>query len=94
MKKVINRFQYIDCTAIAISAGDSVRQGSVLIRDLEATAGDADSILFGWNVADIPDDAEEMADFLSDEYPSGDDDDLATVEVEGLSLVEYVSGQL
>ena len=26
MKKVINRFQYIDCTAIAISAGDAVRQ--------------------------------------------------------------------
>lgn len=94
MKKIVGRFQYIDCTAIAIGAGDSVRQDSVLIRDLEAAGGDADSILFGWHVANIPDDAEEMADFLSDEYPSGDDDDLATVEVEGLSLMEYVSGQL
>lgn len=93
MKKIIGRFQYVDCTAIAISVGDVVRQHSVLIRDVERTWVD-DEVLFGWTVADIPDDAEEMVDFLSDECPSSDCDDLDTVFIDGRPLSEYVSGQL
>lgn len=93
MKKIIGRFQYVDCTAIAISAGDSVRQDSVLIRDVERTWVD-DEVLFGWTVADIPDTQEEIETILMGEYPSADCADLDTVFIDGRPLSEYVSGQL
>lgn len=94
MEKIIGRIQFIDCTAIAVSAGDTARQPAVLIRDLSAAPGDADSILFGWSVSDLPDSESELEDSISGEYTSTYEEDLRAVEVDGLPLSHYVCGAL
>lgn len=94
MKKIIGRIQFIDCTAIAVSEGDTVRQIAVLIRDLDAAPGDADSILFGWSVSDLPDSEPELEASISGECASMCEEDLLTVEVDGLPLSRYVFGAL
>lgn len=94
MKKIVANCQYIDCTAIAVSAGDTTRQRAVLIRELDAAPGDADSILYGFSVEDIPDNAEDIISNLSAEYSSCDESDLATVLIDDAPLSDYVSGKL
>lgn len=94
MEKIIGRYQYIDCTAIAVSAGDTARQSAVLIRDLSAAPGDADSILFGCIVSDLPDSDPELESLLAGEPISSYYEDLATVEAYGLPLSRYVCGAL
>lgn len=92
-KKIIGKYQYIDCTATSISCGDPVEQNAVLIRDIECTWAD-DEILFGWTVADIPDSQEEIDVALMGEYPSSDSEDLDTVLIDGKPLNYYCSEEL
>lgn len=94
MKKIINHYQFVDCTAIAASEGDTERQSAVLIRDLDAAVGDADSILFGWSVTNLPDSESELEYTLYGEPISMDDEDLKTVEVDERPLSDYVGGAL
>ena len=94
MKKIIGKYQLVACTAIAVSEGDTVRQGGVLIRDLDAAPGDADGILVGWSVSDLPDSEPELEDSISGEYASTYEEDLRTVEVRGLPLSRYACGAL
>ena len=94
MEKIIGRYQYIDCTAIAVQSGDTARQPAVLIRDLSAAPGDADSILFGCIVSDLPDSDPELESMLAGEYTSTYEEDLRTVEVYGLPLSSYACGTL
>ena len=94
MKKIIGTTQYVDCTAIAVSAGEgsmeSLRQCCILARDLDAAPGDADSIYFGVSVSDIEE--QGNVDFLED-Y-SQDYRDLDTVLIDGEPLKHFVTGEL
>ena len=93
MKKIVSHYLLIDCTAIAVSAGDTERQNAVLIRDLEAEF-DADSIYFGVEVADLPDTPSDLESAISGEPISMDYEDLGTVEVDGRPISDYVGGEL
>ena len=92
MKKIFTvngrEIEVIDCTAIAKSAGDNTRQKAILIRDLTASSGDADSIIFDMSVKDI-----DTIDDLDLEY-STYEEDIETVEINGISIKNFVSGEL
>lgn len=93
MKKTIGRFQYVDCTATSISCGDPVEQHAVLIREL--TEFGEDEVLFGWSVSDLGDTEEEISMQITGEWTSSYEEDLQSVVIDGIPLVElWAHGEL
>lgn len=81
-------YEFIDCTAIAVSAEDTERQNAVLIHQ---TGGDF-SLLFGCTVDDLPTSPEEMERFLVGEPVISDWEDLKTVRIDGKQLDAFAWG--
>lgn len=81
-----DRYELIECTAVATEAGDTERQHAILCRDLSASC-DADSVIFGCCI-------DEVDDLYYIDTISTDQDTLDTVLIDGLPINSYVSGKL
>lgn len=81
-------YEFNDCTAIAASVGDTIRQKAVLVYQV---GGDL-SLIFGCTVDDLPNSPEEMERFLMEEPVSSDWEDVKTVLLDGKPLNEFVLG--
>lgn len=72
--------EFIACTAIAASIGDTERQTAVLVHDLNDEFRNGDFIAFGY---DFPEDEEDARNILEDTSShSTDAEDLETVRVD------------
>ena len=72
--KIIDRYELIACTAIAVNSGYMERQSAILCRDMDACLGDAFCVYFDYSL----DYFESPEDLCNAEYPEFDDDTLAT----------------
>lgn len=79
-------YDFIPCTAVAVSAGDTEPQAAVYVHQ---RGGDG-MVFFGCGV---PEDEEEALD-LFQECGESDSETLETVKIDGLPLSEYASGAL
>lgn len=83
-------YLFYECTAIAVSVGDTTRQKAVLIHHANSASGDAASLLFGYSVDDLPNSPTEVTRILASEPISFDDDDLKTILIDGKSVMDFV----
>lgn len=79
-------YEFIDCTAIAVSAEDTERQAAVLIHKIGDTSGDSLGLFFGCTVEDLPGTSKEIENVLFGEWISSYEEDLKTVLVDGQPL--------
>ena len=84
-KKIIDRYELIACTAVAVNAGDTERQSAILCRDTEACLGDAFCVYFDCALDEIND----LSDLENLDAPEFDDETLATVRIDGQPISAY-----
>ena len=77
MKKVYNGYEFSECTAIALEAGDTTRQNAIFCHKIDDEFRDGDCVIFGYS---LPADEEDAENILSDySAHSSDYETLATV---------------
>ena len=81
-----HEIKFIACTAIAASAGETIRQPAIFVTDSEDRFGNCDGVIF----FDILPETESEAISLLEDYIDTNYETLDTVEIDGRPLSDYV----
>lgn len=84
--KIIDRYELIACTAVAVNSGYMERQPAILCRKMDACLGDAFCVYFGYTL----DDLDDLADA---DCPDFSEDTLLTVRIDGQPINAYYWGE-